>query len=100
MNFNSSTERRTWICELLIYLMTEVFCLMEKWKAKKMLLTGCPTGIAHTYMAAEALEKKAQELGYPIKVETRGSGGSGMLYGHGGYYGWRYGSTGGNCRGL
>ena len=65
-----------------------------------MLLTGCPTGIAHTYMAAEALEKKAQELGYPIKVETRGSGGSGMLYGHGGYYGWRYGSTGGNCRGL
>ena len=34
------------------------------------------TGIAHTYMAAEALEKKAKELGYRIKVETRGSGGA------------------------
>ena len=31
-------------------------------------VTGCPTGIAHTYMAAEALEKKAKELGYRIKV--------------------------------
>lgn len=39
-------------------------------------VTGCPTGIAHTYMAAEALEKKAKELGYRIKVETRGSGGA------------------------
>lgn len=39
-------------------------------------VTGCPTGIAHTYMAAEALEKKAKELGYSIKVETRGAGGS------------------------
>ena len=39
-------------------------------------VTGCPTGIAHTYMAAEALEKKARELGYNIKVETRGSGGA------------------------
>lgn len=39
-------------------------------------VTGCPTGIAHTYMAAEALEKKANELGYQIKVETRGSGGA------------------------
>ena len=39
-------------------------------------ITGCPTGIAHTYMAAEALEKKAAELGYKIKVETRGSGGA------------------------
>ena len=38
--------------------------------------TGCPTGIAHTYMAAEALEKKAKELGYSIKVETRGAGGA------------------------
>lgn len=37
-------------------------------------VTACPTGIAHTYMAAEALEKKAKELGYQIKVETRGSG--------------------------
>lgn len=39
-------------------------------------VTGCPTGIAHTYMAAEALEKKAKELGYAVKVETRGSGGA------------------------
>ena len=39
-------------------------------------VTGCPTGIAHTYMAAEALEKKAKELGYSIKVETRGDGGA------------------------
>ncbi len=39
-------------------------------------VTGCPTGIAHTYMAAEALEKKAKELGYLIKVETRGAGGA------------------------
>ena len=39
-------------------------------------VTGCPTGIAHTYMAAEALEKKARELGCRIKVETRGSGGA------------------------
>ncbi|MCR5256004.1 MAG: fructose-specific PTS transporter subunit EIIC [Acetatifactor sp.] len=39
-------------------------------------VTGCPTGIAHTYMAAEALEKKAKEMGLRIKVETRGSGGA------------------------
>lgn len=38
-------------------------------------VTACPTGIAHTYMAAEALEKKGAELGYSVKVETRGSGG-------------------------
>lgn len=37
-------------------------------------VTACPTGIAHTYMAAEAIEKKAKELGYQVKVETRGSG--------------------------
>ncbi len=39
-------------------------------------VTACPTGIAHTYMAAEALEKKAEEMGISIKVETRGSGGA------------------------
>lgn len=39
-------------------------------------VTACPTGIAHTYMAAEALEKKAEEMGYSIKVETDGSGGA------------------------
>lgn len=43
---------------------------------KILAVTGCPTGIAHTYMAAEALDKKAKELGCFIKVETRGSGGA------------------------
>ena len=39
-------------------------------------VTACPTGIAHTYMAAEALEKKAHEMGYSLKAETNGSGGA------------------------
>ncbi|MBR0411278.1 MAG: PTS sugar transporter subunit IIA [Eubacterium sp.] len=39
-------------------------------------VTACPTGIAHTYMAAEALEEKGKELGIPVKVETNGSGGA------------------------
>ncbi len=39
-------------------------------------VTGCPTGIAHTYMAAEALEQAAKQAGCWIKVETRGSGGA------------------------
>lgn len=39
-------------------------------------VTACPTGIAHTYMAAENLEKKARERGISIKVETDGSGGA------------------------
>ena len=39
-------------------------------------VTACPTGIAHTYMAAEGLEKKAKEMGVTIKVETNGSGGA------------------------
>lgn len=38
-------------------------------------VTACPTGIAHTYMAAEALEKAGKKLGITIKVETNGSGG-------------------------
>ncbi|PYZ93846.1 PTS fructose transporter subunit IIA [Salipaludibacillus keqinensis] len=38
-------------------------------------VTGCPTGIAHTYMAADGLKDKAKELGYDIKVETNGSDG-------------------------
>ena len=38
-------------------------------------VTACPTGIAHTYMAAEALERKAASMGIEIKVETNGSGG-------------------------
>ena len=39
-------------------------------------VTACPTGIAHTYMAAEALEKAGKRLGISIKVETNGSGGA------------------------
>ena len=39
-------------------------------------VTACPTGIAHTYMAAEALEKAGKKLGISIKVETNGSGGA------------------------
>lgn len=38
-------------------------------------VTACPTGIAHTYMAADSLIKKAKEMGVNIKVETNGSGG-------------------------
>jgi len=36
-------------------------------------VTACPTGIAHTYMAAEQLEKTGQSLGHEIKVETQGA---------------------------
>jgi fructose-specific phosphotransferase system IIB component len=36
-------------------------------------VTACPTGIAHTYMAAEQLEKTARKLGHRIKVETQGA---------------------------
>ncbi len=39
-------------------------------------VTACPTGIAHTYMAAEALQKAGDEMGITIKVETNGSGGA------------------------
>ena len=46
-------------------------------KASKLLaVTACPTGIAHTYMAAEALEQTAEKNGLSIKVETDGSGGA------------------------
>src|SRR5699024_8755526 len=38
-------------------------------------VTACPTGIAHTYMAADALKNKAKEMNVDIKVETNGSGG-------------------------
>lgn len=38
-------------------------------------ITACPTGIAHTYMAAEALENMGKELSHPIKVETQGQSG-------------------------
>jgi len=50
----------------------------EKMKAVEyriLAVTACPTGIAHTYMAAESLENKAKEMGVSIKVETNGAGG-------------------------
>lgn len=40
---------------------------------KLVAVTACPTGIAHTYMAAEKLEKTAKKLGHTIKVETQGA---------------------------
>ena len=36
-------------------------------------VTACPTGIAHTYMAQEAIEKECRNRGYEVKVETQGS---------------------------
>ncbi|MFZ4539069.1 PTS fructose transporter subunit IIB [Propionivibrio sp.] len=44
--------------------------------AKIIAVTSCPTGIAHTFMAAEALKKAAAGQGYEIKVETQGSVGA------------------------
>ena len=44
--------------------------------AKILAVTSCPTGIAHTYMAAEGLEKAAKAAGVGVKIETRGSGGA------------------------
>ena len=45
-------------------------------KKKIVAITACPTGVAHTFMAAEALETEAKRQGYEIKVETRGSVGA------------------------
>lgn len=45
-------------------------------KYRILAVTACPTGIAHTYMAAEALEKAGEKMGYPLKAETNGSGGA------------------------
>ena len=39
-------------------------------------VTKCPTGIAHTYMAAARIEKECERLGYEVKVETQGSQGT------------------------
>lgn len=47
-----------------------------KYTGKKIVgVTGCPTGIAHTFMAAEALKKSAEELGIQVKIQTNGSTG-------------------------
>ena len=48
----------------------------SKPKYRILAVTACPTGIAHTYMAAESLEQAGQKLGYPLKAETNGSGGA------------------------
>lgn len=48
----------------------------EAGKLRVLAITACPTGIAHTYMAAEALEKKGRELNIGVKAETQGSGGA------------------------
>lgn len=69
----------------------EFLCIIDRYETEKygpapkaelkqegyriLAVTACPTGIAHTYMAAEALEKAGKELGISIKVETNGSGG-------------------------
>ncbi|MBM7580343.1 PTS fructose transporter subunit IIABC [Jeotgalibacillus terrae] len=45
-------------------------------KGQILAVTACPTGIAHTYMAADALKNKAKEMNVPIKVETNGSDGA------------------------
>lgn len=50
--------------------------LQDKSGYKVLAVTSCPTGIAHTYMAAEALCKAGERLGYPLKAETQGSGGA------------------------
>lgn len=49
---------------------------VERGSRRIVAVTACPTGIAHTFMAAEALRKSAARLGYEIKVETQGSVGS------------------------
>lgn len=49
---------------------------VQKTGFRLLAVTACPTGIAHTYMAAESLEAKAKEMGISIKVETDGSGGA------------------------
>ena len=52
----------------------------EKPATKKIVaVTACPTGIAHTYMAADALKYAAEDLGYDFKVETQGSSGNETL---------------------
>ena len=48
----------------------------DEGRIRVLAVTACPTGIAHTYMAAEALEKAGKKLGVSIKVETNGSGGA------------------------
>jgi PTS system fructose-specific IIC component len=55
---------------------SETATLAKQPPTKLVAITSCPTGIAHTFMAAAALRKAAEELGYEIKVETQGSVGA------------------------
>ncbi len=66
--------------------------------SKILAVTSCPTGIAHTYMAAEGLEKAAAKAGCRIKIETRGSGGQKCSDGSGNYRCGLYYRSGG-CEG-
>lgn len=54
----------------------ETFPQGQKTQARLLAVTSCPTGIAHTYMAAESLKRAAKAAGVSLKVETRGSGGA------------------------
>ncbi|WP_406734473.1 PTS fructose transporter subunit IIBC [Vibrio scophthalmi] len=55
---------------------SEPVCTGSQQQKRIVAITACPTGVAHTFMAAEALEKQAQAMGHQIKVETRGSVGA------------------------
>lgn len=55
--------------------LTKKETLKDTKREKILAVTACPTGIAHTYMAADALKQKAEEMGVDIKVETNGSTG-------------------------
>lgn len=68
---DKADDERPDIDERLTELSTE-----QKGQAKILAVTSCPTGIAHTYMAAEGIEKAAKAKGCFVKVETRGSGGA------------------------
>lgn len=54
---------------------TDTVSTCEPTSYRILAVTACPTGIAHTYMAAEALEQAGKRLGYALKAETNGSGG-------------------------
>ncbi|MGL5124132.1 MAG: PTS fructose transporter subunit IIABC [Fusobacteriaceae bacterium] len=71
---NSETKKEV-LNILLNYKSKEKELSNQEEKYDILAVTGCPTGIAHTYMAASALEKKAKSLGIKIKVETNGSTG-------------------------
>ncbi|RXI99823.1 PTS fructose transporter subunit IIA [Anaerobacillus alkaliphilus] len=80
VNFRTKLEKATTVDEVLEAINQKEAEVLEEEKpvAKKgsiLAVTACPTGIAHTFMAADALKGKAKELGFTIKVETNGSAG-------------------------